>query len=326
MKTKILKPNQIEQAVNFLKNGEIVAVPTETVYGLAADASNEEAVSKIFLAKKRPADHPLIVHIDCFEKLIHWAEHIPDNAIKIASHFGPGPLTLILQKKKNVTHLITGGLETIALRIPRHPIALQIIKKLGTAMAAPSANPHKKTSPTKSEHVLKNLSGKIAAIVEGGQCSIGLESTIIDMTTTLPRIVRPGAITAVMINKAVGIEIEEQPYHYEKVPGNMKIHYQPEKPLFLLSIEEIKKKIFQEKNIAIVHYTCITQNENATYYKMPKNSVEYARILYDILHRIDNTQVNEIWIEKPPCISEWLYINDRLQKAYSKVPFPNRIS
>jgi L-threonylcarbamoyladenylate synthase len=318
MKTKILKSSQIDEAVSFLRNGELVALPTETVYGLAADATNEEAVSKIFSAKGRPSDHPLIVHLDSFDKVIDWVEEIPDNAKKLADYFWPGPLTLIFRRKKTVSYLITGGLETIALRIPKHPIALRVIEKLGTAVAAPSANAHKRTSPTKPEHVLKTLSGKIAAIIDGGRCSIGLESTIIDITRTTPIILRPGAITALMIEQVLNIEIQEQLEHQEKVPGNMQAHYQPEKPLFLLSIEEIKRRIKQENNVAIMHYSDITKRKNATHYKMPKDKTEYARVLYETLYSIDSTYVDKIFVEKPPFRNEWLDINDRLHKASSK--------
>lgn len=318
MKTKTLKSSQIDEAVSFLRNGELVALPTETVYGLAADATNEEAVSKIFSAKGRPSDHPLIVHLDSFAKVIDWVEEIPDSAKKLADSFWPGPLTLIFRRKKTVSYLITGGLETIALRIPKHPIALRVIEKLGTAVAAPSANAHKRTSPTKPEHVLKTLSGKIAAIIDGGGCSIGLESTIIDITRTTPIILRPGAITALMIEQVLNIEIQEQLEHQEKVPGNMQAHYQPEKPLFLLSIEEIKRRIKQENNVAIMHYSDITRRKNAIHYKMPKDKTEYARVLYEALYSIDSTHVDKIFVEKPPFRNEWLDINDRLHKASSK--------
>ncbi len=318
MKTKVLKSNQIDEAVSFLKNGELVALPTETVYGLAADATNEKAVSKIFSAKGRPSDHPLIIHLDSVDKIIDWVEEIPDSAKKLADYFWPGPLTMIFQKKKPVSDLITGGLETIALRVPKHPIALTVIKKLGSAVAAPSANAHKRTSPTKPEHVLKTLSGKIAAIVDGGSCSIGLESTIIDMTRAVPVILRPGAITRVMIEHVINTHIQEQLEHQQKVPGNMAIHYQPEKPLFLISMEEIKRRVSQEKNVAIMHHSDILKTKNATYYKMPKNKAEYARSLYETLYRIDSTDVDKIFVEKPASHNKWFDIHDRLYRASSK--------
>lgn len=318
MKTVILESNQIDDAVTLLRNAEVVAIPTETVYGLAADATNDRAISKIFVAKGRPLDHPLIVHIDSFDKLINWVEQIPDNARKIASHFWPGPLTMIFKKQKTVSDLITAGLDTVALRIPRHDLTLEIIKRLGTAVAAPSANLHKRTSPTKPEHVLKTLSGKIAAVIKGGNCGIGIESTIIDMTTAVPVILRPGAITASMIENVLGTKIQEKYHHQEKVPGNMTVHYQTEKPLFLVSIDDIKRLLQKENNVAIMHYSPIPDSKNAIFYKMPTEKSKYAKALYDTLYNIDSTDVEKIFVENPPCSSEWFDIHDRLTKASSK--------
>lgn len=318
MKTVILPSDQIDDVISLLRNSEVVAIPTETVYGLAADATNEQALSKIFAAKGRPIDHPLIVHIDSFDRVKEWAQDIPDNASKLAAHFWPGPLTLILKKRKTVSNLITAGLDTVALRVPNHTLTLDIIKRLGNAVAAPSANIHKRTSPTRPEHVLKTLSGRIAAIIDGGVCSIGIESTIIDMTQISSVILRPGAITASMIEAVLGIKIEEKYHHQEKVPGNMLVHYQPEKPLFLLSSAEIKQRLQQENNVAIMHFSHITKNKNATYYKMPKDKREYAKVLYQTLYQIDSTKVDAIWVENPPSYMQWHDVHDRLIKASSK--------
>lgn len=315
MKTKILNASQIDEAVALLRSGEIVALPTETVYGLAADCKNNVAIHKIFTAKDRPSDHPLIVHIDAFDKVNDWAEQIPENAQKLAESFWPGPLTMIFKKKNEVSNLITGCLNTVALRVPNHPVILEIIKKLGNGIVAPSANAHQKISPTKPEHVLKTLEGKIAAIVDGSICSIGIESTIIDMTKKTPIILRPGAITPTMIEKVLNMKIEFPFNHNEKIPGNMKIHYQPEKPLYLLSLDQIERLSQTEDIIAIVHYSKILKIKNATYYKMSKNNIEYAKNLYDILHTVDNTNVKKILFEAPPCLSEWADVHDRLMKA-----------
>lgn len=315
----MLKIDQIREAVSLLKNGEIVAIPTETVYGLAADATNDEALRKIFAAKDRPSDHPLIVHVDSFEKINDWAEYVSDNAKKLAEHFWPGPLTIIFWKKKTVSNLITGGLDTIAIRIPNHPLALEIIKKLGKGIAAPSANIHKKTSPTKPEHVLKSLKWKISTIIDGGPCAIGIESTIVDMTKEKPIILRPGAITADMIEKVINIKVDQPFSHKNKVSGNMKAHYQPEKPLFILSKKEIKLCIEKEKNIAVMHHSIIEKNPKAAFYKMPIKKEEYAKKLYEMLHHIDDTNVEKILVEQPPTSNDWDDINNRLRKASSKI-------
>jgi len=318
IQTKILTNLDLDEAVTLLKNGEVVAVPTETVYGLAADAKNSEAITKIFISKGRPSEHPLIVHVDTLARVSDWAENISEDAKTLAKHFWPGPLTMIFSKKNSVPAIITGGLPTVAVRIPNHPIALEIIKKLGNGIVAPSANAHKKTSPTQPEHVLKTLAGKIAAIVDGGSCSIGIESTIINMSQQVPVILRPGAITKEMIEKVLGITVQNPLKHNEKVSGNMEFHYQPEKPLYLMTRDEIEKISLTKDGLAIMHYSNLVQKNHATYYRMPTDKILYAQALYTTLHTIDSTDVKRIIVEKPPFLSKWSDINDRLIKASSK--------
>ena len=314
----MLKADQINEAVTLLKNGEIIAIPTETVYGLAADATNDEALRKIFAAKNRPLGHPLIVHIESFDKVTDWAEHIPKNAEILAKEFWPGPITMIFQKRKTVSDLITGGLDTVALRVPNHPIALEIIRKLKKGLAAPSANTHKKLSPTKPEHVLKKLKGKIAAVLDGGVCGVGIESTIIDITKETPIILRPGAVTANAIEKALNTKVDQPFNHCEKVSGNMNVHYQPNKPLLVLPKKELELKLKSEKNIAIIHHSIIENLSSAKLYQMPTTKAEYAKKLYEILHHVDETNVRKIFVEEPPTSNDWDCINDRLKRASSK--------
>lgn len=319
METKLLKSNEIDEAISLLRNGEIVALPTETVYGLAADAKNDLAVQKIFNAKNRPSSHPLIVHIDSFDKTLLWAKNIPDAAKILAEHFWPGPLTMLFNKNTEVSDLITGGLQTIALRVPKHQIMLEVLKKFGSALAAPSANPYQKISPTKAEHVMKGLYGKISAVLDGGDCSVGLESTIIDMTCKVPRILRPGAITTSMIENILGIHIETPEKHNEKISGNMKTHYQPDTPAFIMSLDEIKSqvKVQNNANIAIMHYSELQLPDSIKSYPMSGDKENYARKMYGTLHIIDNAKVDKILIEQPPINAEWSDINDRLSKAAS---------
>ena len=196
--------------------------------------------------------------------------------------------------------------------------APKIIKKLGNGIVAPSANAHKKTSSTKPLHVLKTLGGKIAGVVDGGACTIGIESTIIDMTKEIPVILRPGSITTEMIENVLKMKIECPFNHNERVSGNMKIHYQPEKPLFLLPLDQIEFFSKKEDNVAIMHYSKISKSRDAIYYKMSKNKREYANSLYDTVHLIDNTNVDKILVETPPNLSEWSDIHDRLLKASKK--------
>lgn len=318
MQTKILTIDQIDEAVALLKSGQLVALPTETVYGLAADASNSDAVKKIFIAKGRPSDHPLILHIDSFDKVFDWAENVSENAKILANHFWPGPLTMILKKRAHVDSLITGGLDTIAIRIPHHSVILSAINKLGTALVAPSANAYKKISPTQSIHVLRTLNGKIAAVVDGGASTVGIESTIIDMTKDIPIILRFGAITVEMIEKVLKIKIEAPLSHNEKVSGNLKDHYQPEKPLLLLSFDQLHKLIQKEPHHAVIYYSDSLKINGCNTYKMPSCKKQYAQKLYDVLHQADTASVDKILVEIPPNISEWADITDRLIKASKK--------
>lgn len=318
MQTKILSSNQIDEAVSLLKNGELVALPTETVYGLAASAKNQSAIKKIFDVKGRPSCHPLILHIDSFESLSYWAQGITVHTRKLAENFWPGPLTIVLNKSENVSDVITGGLKTIAIRVPDHSLTLSVINKLGDGVVAPSANAHQKTSPTKPMHVLKTLNGKISAILDGGISSIGLESTIIDMTKKVPTILRYGAITKEMIENVLKLDVACPSIHNEKVSGNMQNHYQPDKPLFLLSADQIESLSFVEGCCAILHYSSIPKLDNFIYYKMPKNKEAYAKHLYSALHEVDNMVVNKIFVEKPPQLIAWNDVNDRLVKASIK--------
>lgn len=317
MITKIITKQEIEQAVAWLKSGEVVAIPTETVYGLAADFQNEAAVKKIFEAKGRPLNHPLIVHAASLDMVSDIVNIIPEHAIKLAKQFWPGPLTMVLKKKKNITNIVTAGLDTIAVRIPNHPIMLEVIKKLNSGLAAPSANAHKRTSPTQAEHVYKTLSGKIIGIIDGGSCSVGLESTIIDLSKQAPTILRPGSITATMIEEVLQIKVNQPKAHKEKVAGNMEVHYQPEKPLYLKSKKEIEKIIQEEKNITIMAYSSFDKNDFIELYPMPKEKKEYAKQLYQALYDIDKSNTEKIIVESPPENEDWMDIYDRLLKAAS---------
>jgi len=318
MQTKLLQQGQIDEAISLLKAGEIVALPTETVYGLAADANNESAIKKIFIAKNRPTNHPLIVHIDSFDMIQEWTDEIPDYAYKLSENLWPGPLTMLLNKKHNVSDIITGCSTKIALRMPNNHLILKIIKSVGGALVAPSANTYKKLSPTRAEHVMQDLSGKISAVLDGGACSIGIESTIIDLTTKTPKILRPGSITKDMIETALQINIPEYQSHTEQVPGNMLAHYQPNTPCFLMTLSEIEDYIRdgEDYNIAVMHFS-LFENDKVKLYPIASDRRGFAKTMYDILHNIDKSRFRKILIELPP--KSWSDINDRLYKAqYNK--------
>ncbi len=321
-KTKLLnssKQEDINKAIAILTKGGIVALPTETVYGLAADAKNENAVKKIFEAKGRPVDHPLIVHISSYSEIEKWANDIPISAKMLAKKFWPGPLTLLLKKSKNISSIITGGLENIALRVPNQPIFLNILEKMDTGLAAPSANIHKRVSPTQSSHVFASLYGRIDAILDGGDCKVGIESTIVDLTSKTPRILRYGPITKQDIEKVLGYNILAPKKHSKKVSGNMKVHYQPYTKLKILDINEIKTFIEKndDKKIAVMQYSKQKLNhKNLARIKMPSNKSGYAKILYNTLHKIDEMKVDLILVELPP--KDWSDVLDRLLKASAK--------
>lgn len=321
--TKILnadKEEDISEAISIIQRGKIIAIPTETVYGLAADARNIHAVKQIFTIKNRPSNHPLIVHIASFENLSEWAKDIPPVAAIIAKHFWPGPITLLLKKNDLVNDVVTGGLKTIAIRVPQNKALLKILSLLNTGLAAPSANPHKRISPTTIQHVISGLSGKIEAVLDDGPCHIGIESTILDLTKSRMRILRHGPITKKMIEDVVKTSIDSPSTHLEKVPGNMKSHYQPYTKTSLLSLSEIQMQLSQEKNqeklFGIIHYSelnCTYKNIKAI--KLSKNKIQYSRLIYQALHELDTIHAQQILVETPPNQDEWHDIVDRLSKA-----------
>ncbi|AIW13303.1 L-threonylcarbamoyladenylate synthase [Vibrio tubiashii] len=306
----------IEQAKDILASGELVAIPTETVYGLAADASNPEAVKKIFAAKGRPANHPLIVHIGEVEQLSEWAKDIPQEAYTIAKAYWPGPVTVLLNKADQATPVVTGGLDTIGIRMPAHEVFATLLKSSGMAVAAPSANPYKKLSPTSAEHVLNSLGGRIAAVLDGGNCAHGLESTIIDLTQKPFRILRSGPVTAAQLSETLGEEVLSPKAHTVAVPGNVTSHYQPNTRVRLVDLAEIENA--EGSNIACLHISAI-ENQSFKSKQMPSDVADYSHDLYRALDEADKWGCEEIWVEHPPISDEWLAVHDRLSRAQSKL-------
>lgn len=246
--TKISSGNDdkaIEEASEILKRGGLVAFPTETVYGLGADALNEDASAKIYAAKGRPSDNPLIVHIADTDAVYELASEVPEKAIMLMEAFWPGPLTIILNKKKIVPDGTTGGLDTVAIRMPSHPVAMKLIKESGVYIAAPSANTSGRPSPTLAEHVIEDMNGRIDMILDGGAVGIGIESTIVDLTGDIPTILRPGYITKKMLEAIIGeVAIDRviiEPYSNikPKAPGMKYTHYAPKGEITIVECEEL---------------------------------------------------------------------------------------
>lgn len=320
-KTQILNLallDDCKKAAELLLEGNLVAIPTETVYGLAADATNPRAICKIFDVKKRPNNHPLIVHIDNASKLERWACNIPSAAYALAQAFWPGPLTMILHKKKEIPSEISGGLTTIALRVPNQPKLRQMMHEFNLGLVAPSANLHKKLSPTLADHVYKNLYGLIPAVLDGGACQVGLESTIIDLTQEHPVILRKGPITKKDLEKVLLCSVLDPKSHSIAAPGNMHIHYQPYTKSHLVPagelLEIIKKN--QTGRVGFLHYTKFEELIDHPFaVKLDPNKPNYAAALYSSLHQLDSFQLTSIYVQEPPSGPEWDDVKDRLIKA-----------
>lgn len=308
--------NDITLAGQLLRRGKLVAVPTETVYGLAADASQPDAVSAIFAAKGRPADHPLIVHLHSTKAMTDWACDIPDSAWQLARAFWPGPLTLLLKKANHVSNIITGGLDSIGLRMPAHPALLSLLRQHELAVAAPSANRYKKLSPTSCEQVLASLQGRIAAVLDGGFCQHGVESTIVDLTGDTPTIVRAGPVKASQLAAILQREVAQPAQHQVKVAGNVEAHYQPEAPLICLDSKQLAESIGNATaDIAVLHYSPLPQACKVQSMPMAQNAADYASALYRSLYLADKAGVSQIWCELPPQSEDWLAVHDRLRRA-----------
>lgn len=303
----------IQTAAEIIANGGLVAFPTETVYGLGASALNEQAVRSIFTAKGRPGDNPLIVHAATMAEAFSLARDIPTFARELAQKFWPGPLTLVLKKNKTIGDAVTAGLDTVALRVPSHPVALALIRASGLPIAAPSANTSGSPSPTRAEHVLHDLNGRIPLILDGGACEVGLESTVCDCTMDRPVILRPGGITAEMIQKAVGsVSIHKAVLGQYKgkapSPGMKHRHYAPKAKLTLVTGAGAAFKICQlyDESIASGIKTAIigTSENDSTYGSRRKmllgsreNERECAKHFFSALRQMDEAGVERIFAE-----------------------------
>ncbi|ATC94748.1 L-threonylcarbamoyladenylate synthase [Pseudoalteromonas tunicata] len=319
MKTLVLSAQQqadIAKAAQLIEQGELVAVPTETVYGLAADARNAQAVAKIFAAKGRPTNHPLIVHLADHTKMADWAKTVPETALKLAAAFWPGPLTLLLNKAEGVSDVVTGGLTTVGLRVPAHPALLSLLQQYDLAVAAPSANPYKKLSPTCAEHVLTGLNGKLAAVLDGGACEHGLESTIVDLTGDTVQILRAGPITANELSAVLGQPVTQPQQHNKAVPGNVKAHYQPNTLLRVMNKTQLNEALQSvTAQIALLSFETKSDKPNVHFVAMPTDAKDYGQVLFRELGKADTLGLAEIWLESPPQGQQWLAAHDRLKRA-----------
>lgn len=324
MKTKWMKASEIEVGVRQLQDGDVVAIPTETVYGLAGDATNDVAIRKIFEAKGRPSDNPLIVHIASIAQATQFVTVIPETARRLMDAFWPGALTIILPSNGYASPLVTAGLASIGLRMPNHPVALELIQSSGLGLAAPSANRSGRPSPTTVQHVADDLEGRIAGIIDGGATGIGVESTVIDCTREPAMILRPGGVTREAIEAVIGPVQLDTNLHDEaaapRSPGMKYTHYAPNAPLFLVTggpialQQVIRERQRAGKRVGALAFQHQVIEADVTY-SLGDTMDDAARRLYDLLRQFDETDVDEIYVNQIESTGVALAVSNRLFKA-----------
>lgn len=309
----------IAAAVEILRSGGLVAFPTETVYGLGADASNPDAVRKIFAAKGRPSDHPVIVHVASIAQLNDWAIDVPPAARMLGEEFWPGPLTLILKRAPSVPDVVTGGQDTVGIRIPSHPVAQSMLKAFGGGVAGPSANRFGRVSTTTAQHVYDELGDKVDLILDGGACEVGIESTIIDFSRGKPVLMRPGHITVDDIEAVLGMPVGRPTTASPRASGTLAAHYAPRLPLRLVQaalIEAAVREFSDRGPVAVLARAPRPDYSEAAVWMIASDDAdEYARLLYAALRQLDESGCVAIVVEAPPETPEWSAVRDRLSRA-----------
>ncbi len=321
----------IRAAARLLEAGHLVAIPTETVYGLAADAGNPDAVAAIFAAKGRPSNHPVIVHVARDADLSRWASEIPQEARRLIEAFWPGPLTLILPRAVNVPLAVTGGQDSVGLRCPSHPLAQALLKEFRSGqggLAAPSANRFGRVSPTTAQHVIDEFgapgTGPLAAVLDGGQSDVGIESTIVDLTrlaTHGPVLLRPGGISIAELEQVLGCAVSTPDTAAPRVSGSLDAHYAPHTPVALVAssmLDEVLRHLAQKhRHVALMAWSesSATRLAALTSLRMPADPQAYAHALYAGLRQMDAEGADIIVVEQPPADDAWQGVNDRLRRA-----------
>ncbi len=316
----------IARAAELLRGGGVVAFPTETVYGLGADAMNETAVARVFRIKGRPLDHPVIVHVASAAALTDWAREVPEAATALAEAFWPGPLTLILKRAPAVPDAVTGSQDTVGLRVPEHPVAQALLQAFGrddgdsrpSGLAAPSANKFGRVSPTTAAHVRADLGDEVDLVLDGGAAALGIESTIVDLSGEAPAIVRPGAIAAQAIEQILGAPPQAPGAHTPRAPGTRPAHYAPRAKVRLVRRVELLNTLASHKGQRIgvlALEVTVPRLSQALQRVVPAIAARYAHELYANLRALDAQNVNQILVETPPQSPAWTAINDRLARA-----------
>ena len=306
----------VARAATLLREGGLVAFPTETVYGLGADASNLDAVKKIFAAKGRPAEHPLIVHLADASQLERWAKTVPDAAHQLAEAFLPGPLTLIFQRSERVPDVVTGGQDTVGLRIPSHEVALNLLKAFDNGIAAPSANRFGRISPTQAAHVAEELGDSVDLILDGGACEVGLESTILDLSSDITKVLRPGGVRLDAIAEVLGYMPEVVTTSKVRASGTLESHYAPTTPSFLVSAQQVDNLArTASKDTGFVSQRLKPAWVKGEWQALPAEAKAYGQALYTALRELDEAGLERIYVEAVPDSPEWLAVRDRLRRA-----------
>lgn len=326
-----LNREAIENAVRVLRAGGLVAIPTETVYGLAADADNRDAVLRTFAVKGRPTNHPLIVHVAGVEAIPFWAKDVPETAVRLAERFWPGPLTMVLKKADRCGAFVTGGQNSVALRCPSHPWTRELIRRFEgqthKGLTAPSCNTFGRISPTCAAHVLEDLGvkpeGKLDAVLDGGVCEIGVESTMINLSGSRPEILRHGAVSRAMLEEFLGCPVPDAGADAPRASGRLKSHYAPRTPTELVPAEMIGQRLAAlsgEKVAVMASSSVLTHLPGQPHFVLeaPAELAPYSHALYEALHRLDRSGAAHILIELPPQSPEWAAVNDRLGRACAK--------
>lgn len=310
------RPKDLDLAIRELSSGGVVAFPTETVYGLGADASNPAAVAQIFDIKGRPADHPLIVHISGADQLSRWSHEVPDTAHQLAEQFWPGPLTLILPQSKAPPE-VTGGQSSVGLRAPRHPVAQALLQGFGGGIAAPSANRFGRISPTRASHVRDEFEDRVKIILEGGDCEVGLESTILSLSGPTPCLLRPGAISRSELEDVLKLKVEgAEKASGLRASGLLESHYAPRTRLQLIPSERIASEVASPPpRTAMMCLRDIPIPPSIDRILMPQHPADYGVCLYATLRALDQGQYDLILVEMPPAQESWAAVHDRLKRA-----------
>lgn len=306
---------EIRRGAEILRAGGLVAFPTETVYGLGADASHAEAVARLYAAKRRPSSHPVIVHFADAAAAFAWAREVPEAARRLAARYWPGPLTMILRRAAHVGDFVTGGQDTVGLRVPSHPVARALLSAFGGGIAAPSANLFGRISPTTAEHVRADLGARVDLVLEGGPSEVGIESTIVDLSGEAPVLLRPGHIGAAELETAMGRPLGERSAATPRHSGGLERHYAPRTPARLVPAYALDREIAARKGRVAVLAFSRPDERVAHWIRMPQAPAAYAQRLYAALREIDAAECEAILIEAPPDTEAWGAVLDRLRRA-----------